>query len=64
MPQFQVHWYRTYNKSGSEMVEADSQEEAEEMIEDKIGELAAQGSLSLDPNGDEVNAIKVHQNIK
>jgi len=51
---FRVDWSKTYYASGVEEVEAETDEEAEEIVRAKIGDL--EGSMQYDPNEDYVES--------
>ena len=50
---FAVDWSKTYYMSGTVVVEADSEAEAEEYVRDHIGDYS-DGSTQYDPNEDYV----------
>lgn len=52
---FVVDWTKTYIHSGSLNVVADSQEDAENIVREAIGDLV--GSSQYDPDQDTVTAI-------
>ncbi len=55
MRKYEVSWSKTYYNSGTEIVEAESTEEAETIVREKIGSL--EGSMQYDPNEDYVEAF-------
>ena len=55
MKRYTVNWAKTYYATGTEYVEAESQEAAEAKIEESIGDLA--GSMQYDPNEDYVETV-------
>lgn len=52
---FRVDWSKTYYASGIEEVEAETEEEAVEIVREKIGDLT--GSMQYDPNEDYVESL-------
>jgi len=48
MPKFAVDWTKTYYASGTVVVEADTEEEACDIVDDNIGDYT--GSMQYDPN--------------
>jgi hypothetical protein len=53
---YEVSWAKTYYATGTEIVEAESEEKAEEMVMDSIGEFT--GSMQYDPNEDYVETMR------
>ena len=51
----EVHWSKTYYNSGTEIVEAETRDEAESIVREKIGGL--EGSMQYDPNEDYVEWV-------
>ena len=54
MPKYDVEWNKTYYASGSVEIEANSSEDAEELVRDKMGDY--EGHMEYDPDADEVEA--------
>jgi hypothetical protein len=52
---YEVSWAKTYYATGTEIVEAESEEKAEAMVMDSIGEFT--GSMQYDPNEDYVETM-------
>jgi len=57
MKKFAVTWSKVYVAHGEEVVEADSRVDAEEMVENKIGNL--EGSMQYKPDGNYVEAFEL-----
>ena len=55
MRKYEVSWSKTYYNSGTEIVEAESTEEAETIVREKIADL--EGSLQWNPDEDYVEAF-------
>ena len=57
MNRYIVTWSKTYHIRGEEIVEAHSRLEAEDEVEEKIGDY--EGSLHWDPDANFVEAIEL-----
>lgn len=57
MKRFAVDWSKTYYASGTVYVTANSEEEAERMALDELGDYT--GNMQYDPNEDYVEAIEL-----
>jgi hypothetical protein len=55
MSSFNVSWSKTYVSSGTVEIEAETEEEAERITREKIGDLT--GSMQYDPNEDYVEVL-------
>ena len=62
MPKYTVTWNKTYHASGSVEVEADSSENAEEIVRDRIGDY--EGHMEYDADKDFVEAYALMDNNK
>lgn len=52
MPKYIVYWSKVYYASGEEVVEAESADEAEDIVRDNLGDYT--GSMQYDPDSDYV----------
>ena len=59
MNRYLVTWSKTYYAHGEEVVTAKSEVDAQEIIEDKIGDL--EGSMQYDPNENYVEAFELKE---
>jgi len=57
MKKYAVTWSKTYYAHGEKVVEANSRVEAEEMIEENIGDY--EGSMQWNPNENTVEAFEL-----
>ena len=55
MKRYEVSWAKTYYATGTEIVEADSEEVAEAKVMDRIGDYT--GSMQYDPSADYVEVM-------
>jgi hypothetical protein len=53
---YRVYWTKRYFASGDLMVEADSEEHAQHIVNLRVGDL--EGSLQYDPNETEIEAVE------
>jgi hypothetical protein len=60
MPNYVVTWNKTYHASGFVEVEADSSENAEEIVRDRIGDY--EGHMEYDPDKDFVESYEQKEN--
>jgi len=56
MPRYKVHWTKTYIAHGTEEIEANSEEEAEEIARDEIGDYT--GSTDYLGDQDHIECIE------
>jgi len=56
MPKYYVSWSKTYYTSGSVEIEADSSEDAEWIVRDRMGDY--EGSMQYDADKDFVEAYE------
>jgi hypothetical protein len=56
MKKYRVYWTKRYWTSGDLVVEADSEDHAQHIVNLKIGDL--EGSLQYDPNETEIEAVE------
>ena len=61
MPKYTVSWGKTYYASGLVEIEANSSEDAENIVRDRMGDC--EGSMQYDPDKDCVEASKVDNSI-
>ena len=54
MKKYRVEWSKTYRRNGEEIVEAESEYEAEAIVRARLGDL--EGSIQYDPEYDFVDA--------
>lgn len=56
MPKFAVDWSKTYYASGTVVVEAYTEEEAYDIVDDNIGDYT--GSMQYDPNENWIDVVQ------
>ena len=56
MPKYTVDWSKTYYASGSVEIEADSNEEAEDIVRERMGDY--EGSMQYDADKDFVESYE------
>jgi hypothetical protein len=56
MKKYRVYWMKRYWSAGDLMVEADSEEHAQHIVDLKIGDL--EGSMQYVPEEDEIEAVE------
>ena len=56
MPKYEVTWSKTYYASGSVEIEANSSEDAEELVRERMGDY--EGSMQYDADRDFVEAYE------
>ena len=61
MKTFYVNWIRTYHKSGTLEIKASSEEEVLAIVDEKIGDAAAETSLDWYPDEDEIEVISAEE---
>ena len=54
---YEVHWSKLYCASGTEEIEADSPEEAEKIMDEKIGSLSGSMQYLADDNMIDVEEV-------
>ncbi len=59
MKKYAVTWSKTYYAHGEEVIEANSRVEAEEMIEENIGDY--EGSMQWSPDENTVEAFELKE---
>jgi hypothetical protein len=59
MPKFEVYWVKNYYVTGTQNIEADSEDEAREEADNNIGDW--EGSMQYDPDQNEIEISRLRE---